>query len=75
VANALELMHRLAGSAQAQSCVATRLLAYAYGRDVAANQCDKQRIDAQIRAGGGRLLDVVAAIAEAPSFRTRQGGQ
>jgi hypothetical protein len=76
VADALELVHKLAGSAQVRACIETRMLSYALGREVASDepQCEQRRIDAAILPGGARVLDLVAAIAESPAFLTRQGG-
>jgi hypothetical protein len=52
------------------------MLAYALGRDTepGRDDCTIRQIDDQIKAGGGRLLDLMSAIALAPAFRSR-GGQ
>jgi hypothetical protein len=69
----LQLSQRLAGSAQVRACVETRMLSYALGRelDPEAARCEQQRIDAAIAGGGHRLLDLMGAIAGAPSFQVR----
>jgi hypothetical protein len=75
VPDALALVRKLAASNQVRGCVETRMLTYALGRDVADNACEQKRVDARISAGGGRLLDLMAAIAAGPGLRTRQGGE
>lgn len=77
VNGALELATKLGGSQQARLCLETKLLSFSLGDELAysANRCDVQRLDNQIKAGGGRLIDLVAAIAQSPGFRTRTGGQ
>jgi hypothetical protein len=74
---ALDLATRLSASKQARLCVETKLLSYSLGNELeySDNRCDVQRLDAQIKTGGGRLMDLVAAIAQSPGFRTRTGGQ
>jgi hypothetical protein len=76
VRDAVELAQKLAGSNQARLCIETRMLAYALGRDTepGRDDCTIRQIDDQIKAGGGRLLDLMTAIALAPAFRSR-GGQ
>jgi hypothetical protein len=77
VKDAVDLAQKLAGSRQARLCIETRMLAYALGRDSDAtsgrDDCTIRQIDDQIKAGGGRLLDLMSAIALAPAFRTRAG--
>jgi hypothetical protein len=75
ITNALALARKLAGSEQVRGCVETRLLSYALGRNVPLGACAQKGVDQQVAAGGGRLLDVMAAIALAPDFRTRQGAR
>ena len=78
VQDAVDLAQKLAGSQQARLCIETRMLAYALGRDSdtasGRDDCTVRQIDDQIKAGGGRLLDLMGAIAQAPAFRTRSGG-
>jgi hypothetical protein len=77
VADVLDMAQRLSGSQQARLCIETRMLAYALGRDsdVHADECQVRQLDEQIKAGGGRLLDLMGAIAMSPGFRARSGGQ
>jgi hypothetical protein len=77
VKNAVDLGQRLVGSADMRVCLETNMQAYALGRDVpsTADQCEQQNIDQQVKASGGKLLDMMRAIAAAPGFRTRVGGQ
>jgi hypothetical protein len=80
VDDARALARRLAGSEQARLCIESKLYAYALGRDpavdarAALDRCDVRALDRQVAARGGRLLDVVAAIALAPEFRVRAPG-
>jgi hypothetical protein len=75
---AVQLSGKLAASRQARLCIETRMLAYALGRDSGseaggsdpAQACEAEQLDRQL-AGGGRLLDVMGAIALSPGFRTR----
>jgi hypothetical protein len=75
VADVLQLAQKLSGSAQVRACIETRMLAYALGRDVDAKAfaCEQQKIDAQIAAGGYRLLDLMGAVALSPAFHARGG--
>jgi hypothetical protein len=83
VRDAIQLGERLAQSQQARLCVATRMLAYAVGRDsdgedapnVEDARCEAQQLDQQIGGGNGKLIDLMAAIARSPAFRTRGGGK
>jgi hypothetical protein len=74
------LAERLAGSQQARVCIESKLLAYAVGRDpavdatAALDRCDVRALDRDVAARGGRLMDVVAAIALSPGFRGRARG-
>jgi hypothetical protein len=76
VRDAVDLAQKLSRSNQARLCIETRMLAYALGRDTepGRDDCTIRQIDDQIKAGGGRLLDLMSAIALAPAFRSR-GGQ
>jgi hypothetical protein len=58
-----------------RNCVETRMLSYAFGRDVASGPggCEQRRIEARLGADA-RLLDLMGAIALGPGFRTRAGG-
>ena len=77
VAGGVELAQKLAGSQQVRLCIEAKMYAYALGREVGgdADTCEVQRLDAQVAAGGGRLLDMMAAVAGSPAFRVRKGGQ
>jgi hypothetical protein len=73
----LQLAQRLAGSALTRQCIETKMLSYALGRELKAEdiKCEQQKIDEQIKAGGYRLLDMMGAIAQSPAFHARSGGR
>jgi hypothetical protein len=77
VGDILQLAQRLAGSRQARACIEAKMLSYALGREpnLQAIACEQQKIDAQIAAGGHRLLDMMGAIALSPAFHARGGGR
>ncbi len=71
-----ELANRLGQSAMARACVSQRMLSYALGRDLAdADQCEQDRVAAQVQALGGHLADLIDAIVRSPVFGYRTGGQ
>ena len=77
VNGAVELAQRLAGSQQVRLCIESKMMAYALGRDIGGDSdtCEVQRLDGEVAAAGGRLSDVMTAIARSPAFRARNGGQ
>jgi hypothetical protein len=77
VGGAVELAQKLAGSQQVRLCIEAKMYAYALGRDVGgdADTCEIQRLDTQVAQSGGKLLDMMAAVAGSSAFRVRNGGQ
>jgi hypothetical protein len=77
VTGGVELAQKLAGSQQVRLCIEAKMYAYALGREVGgdADTCEVQRLDTQVAASGGRLLDMMAAVAGSSAFRVRNGGQ
>ncbi len=76
IGSPVELANRLGQSARAQACVSLRMLSYALGRDLAdADQCEEDRVVAEVKALGGHLSNLIDAIVRSPEFGYRTGGQ
>jgi hypothetical protein len=72
VGNAQQLMQELARSPQAQRMYAQNMVAYGYGRDPNANDaCVVDQLGAKLAADGYTILDLVADLTQADSFRLR----
>jgi hypothetical protein len=51
------------------------MLAYALGRELApADNCEQQRLAAQVEVSGGHLTDLIGGIVRSPAFAYRTGG-
>jgi hypothetical protein len=72
VANALELMQKLAQSAQVQECVAANWFSYANGRaQVAGDVCSMADIKGALAASGGNLRELVLSQTQTDAFLYR----
>ena len=70
VDDAVDMIHKLAGAEEVQRCVATQWLRFALGRDDSPD--DSPSLDAAVkglRAGSGKLADLLGALAQSDSFR------
>jgi hypothetical protein len=75
IGSPLELAERIGRSGYARECVSQNMLAYAFGRELtSADQCERQRIAAQVQVLGGHLSDLVGAFVRSPTFGYRTGG-
>jgi hypothetical protein len=71
----LELAERIGRSDSARMCVSQKMLAYALGRELTmADQCEGERLAAQVQVRGGHLNDLVGAFVRSPTFGLRTGG-
>jgi hypothetical protein len=69
----IELGQRLAASGEARACVATQWFRYGYGRaETDGDGCSLRALDSAFAAGGYRVLDLVAALANTDAFRYRR---
>jgi hypothetical protein len=76
VADAAELIRRLAGSNQVRDCVAIRWYGLAIGREVdEGNDCRAAELKRQFRAGKGDLRDLMAMIALDAARRARPAAE
>lgn len=70
--NAVELVQRIAASADARSCFASNWLQQAYGRPVSpADDCERKRLDAVFEQSGGNIRELLVALAKVDQFRYR----
>ena len=70
---AVELGHRLAGSAQARACFATQWYRYTVGRtETAADDCAIAEVYEAFDASDGNILDTIVAITRTDAFRYRR---
>jgi hypothetical protein len=71
----LELAAKLGQSAEVRACVAQNMLAYANGRELStADQCEHDRLAAQVQVLGSHLTDWIGGIVHSPAFAWRTGG-
>jgi hypothetical protein len=71
----VDLGQKLAKSSVARICVESKMLSYALGRmPEKYDECELQKIDAFVKAGGGKLSDLMAAVVYSSAFRFRTGG-
>jgi hypothetical protein len=76
VMNAVDLGQRLARSEHVRACMEEKIFTYALGRDLQSyDACELKQIDAYVQARGGKLAELITAIALSPAFRTRTGGK
>ncbi|HEY3498394.1 MAG TPA: DUF1588 domain-containing protein, partial [Polyangiaceae bacterium] len=66
-----ELMQALASSATAQRRYVERLVAFAYARDSALDGCWVDTLAARVAAGDYPVVELLAGLTQAPSFRLR----
>jgi hypothetical protein len=75
IGSPLELADRIGRSDDARVCVSKQMLAYALGRELmTADDCEQNRVAAQVQASGGHLADLIGAIVHSPVFGLRVGG-
>jgi Protein of unknown function (DUF1592)/Protein of unknown function (DUF1588)/Protein of unknown function (DUF1595)/Protein of unknown function (DUF1585) len=75
IGSPLELAARIGKSDSARVCVSKQMLAYALGRELTtADQCEQDRVAAQVDVLGGHLSDLIGAIVRSPVFGFRTGG-
>ena len=71
----IELAAKLGQSAEARACVAQNMLAYAMGRELStADQCEHDRLAAQVQVLDSHLTDWIGGIVHSPAFGWRTGG-
>ena len=71
-----QLAVKLGQSNEARLCLSKEMVTYALGRELGtADECEQQRVAAEVQAAGGHLTDLIAAIAAGPTFGVRTGGQ
>ncbi len=71
----LELARKLAASDQVKSCLSRRWFEYAYGRELlsqASDACSLEIVRRRFAAGGHRIKDLIAALAETDAFLYRR---
>jgi hypothetical protein len=72
ITSPLELMQEIASTPKAQQLYAQAWVSYAFGRDPNANdQCVVDQLDAKLSQSGYSILDVLADLTQADSFRLR----
>jgi len=72
-ADGVELLGRLAGSADVASCFVRTAFRYSHGREPAAGDtCTLERLSKRFTDSGGRILDLAVALATDDSFVQRQ---
>ncbi len=70
---AIDLSHKLAGSAQVHHCTVTQTFRYAFGRDVLADDaCTLDELRADFLDHGGDLRALLLSIVRSDAFRTRR---
>jgi hypothetical protein len=70
VQSILDLLPKLGGDAEVRACVAKQWLRFALGRDETTD--DQASLDAAVKAfdaGGGKIADLLLALAKSDSFR------
>ena len=76
VASAVELVHRLAQSAEVKACVSRQMFRFTLGRDeVASDGCALEAATRSLSQGSDDLRDVVSSIISSDAFVTRQVNQ
>ena len=72
----VQLAAKIGQSNEARLCLSKEMVTYALGRELgSADDCEQQRVAAQVQAAGGHLTDLIAAIVRSPNFGVRKGGQ
>jgi Protein of unknown function (DUF1592)/Protein of unknown function (DUF1588)/Protein of unknown function (DUF1595)/Protein of unknown function (DUF1585) len=71
IQNAVELAKQVAASGRFQTCLASRLLAYAANTPLEAQNCDVQAAVNRARANGDTIGELARAIAVSPLLRVR----
>ena len=70
--SAIDLIERMAGSEDAQSCYIRHWMKFAYGRDEAPEDaCTRSALQAAFRASDGNVLELLVAVAKTDHFRYR----
>jgi hypothetical protein len=74
-ASAKDLETVVASDPQYGTCLTSKVFAYAVGRAPSgADECNVAALASQLSTGGFRLADLLQAVAQSDSFRTRHGG-
>jgi hypothetical protein len=72
----VQLAAKIGQSSEARLCLSKEMVTYALGRELGdADNCEEQRVAAEVQAGGGHLTDLIAAIVRGPTFGVRTGGK
>ena len=72
ISSAQQLMQEIAGRAAAKQLYAQAWVSYAFGRDPNANdQCTVDELDSKLSASGYSILNLLADLTQADSFRLR----
>jgi hypothetical protein len=71
----VELMQKIAGSAQARGCMVGKYFQFAYGRlPTAADACSLAQLDDAFKSGGYKIRDLLLALTQTDAFVYTKGG-